>query len=75
MNAAAQAARASAWALWWASLAGMGAVFAAIHSEQWAHTAALTVAMLLLASAAGHERAEQRACEEHQLDVWLEAWA
>ena len=72
---ATSAARASAWGLWGLSLVAMGTVFAAIDAQAWGQAATLTLVMLLLAWAAGHERDEQRACEEQQLDVWLGAWA
>lgn len=65
----------SAWGLVLLSLSAMGGTFAAIDHRDWALAGVLAVVMLLLAWAAGAERSEQRACEEHQLDVWLGVWS
>lgn len=74
----ASAARVSSWGLWFLSIVGMGAAFAAIHDRDWPMAVALTLVALLLALAAGHERQEMRAALE-QADLldgsWMDEWA
>ena len=59
----ADAAKVSAWSLWFLSLVALGAALTAIHNGDMFDAAGLTLVMVLLAWAAGSERREQRACE------------
>lgn len=78
----ASAARINAWGLWAMSLVAMGATWASIDARDWAMVAGLAAVMVLLASAAGSERAEQRQAEQHVawldgawMDDWQQVWS
>ena len=80
-RAKASAARINAWGLWALSLVAMGATWASIDVRDWSMGAAFTAVMLMLAWAAGSERAEQRQAEQHVawlegawMDEWIGAW-
>lgn len=75
MNAAAESAKVSAWGLLFCSITALGGALASVDGHRdWGLITGMVAVMLLLAWASAAERVEWKACEHHQLDVWLAAW-